>query len=272
MQLFCRVRWIMESLLVKLGLLRERVKKNLSPDSPDDRDYDFRSARTGENIPLPPKADLSGSFSPVEDQEQLGSCTAQAIAGVLEYEQIRRTGTFTDLSRLFIYFNEREYECKVKSDSGAHLRTGMKVLKKFGACIEVLWPYNIFLFSRRPDETAYRDGINRVKVRSYMRAKGITGVREAIAEGFPVIAGIRCPLTMGQVGESGIVPDPFGPYFGGHAIVLVGYDDDRELVKFRNSWSSAWGEAGYGYLPYRFINDPERTFDLWLIDSEVRNG
>jgi len=41
----------------------------------------------------------------------------------------------------------------------------------------------------------------------------------------------------------------------------IGYDDTVRLVKFKNSWSKWWGDHGYGYLPYQYIND--FLWDAW---------
>lgn len=53
---------------------------------------------------------------------------------------------------------------------------------------------------------------------------------------------------------------------GGHAVLGVGYDDGKQLLKFRNSWGPSWGEQGYGYLPYAYFNS-SLVADCWTIQS-----
>ena len=63
--------------------------------------------------------------------------------------------------------------------------------------------------------------------------------------------------------RTGVVPMPRSGEkpLGGHAICPVGYNDAKKIVKFKNSWSSGWGEKGYGYLPYAYIE--KYMMDAW---------
>lgn len=119
------------------------------PDIPDNRDHMYGAVR---KIPtkLPAKADLRPGCSPVEDQKELGSCTANALAGALEFLMKKDKVKFADMSRLFIYYNERVIEHSVKTDSGAMIRDGIKTLAKQGTCPEKSWPYDIAKFATKP--------------------------------------------------------------------------------------------------------------------------
>src|SRR3979409_1707958 len=99
------------------------------PDLPDHRDFLY-SAVAPKLTKLPPKVDLRPGCSAVEDQGQLGSCTANALVGALEFLEKKDGVACTDLSRLFVYYNERAIEGTVDSDSGAFLRDGIKSLAK----------------------------------------------------------------------------------------------------------------------------------------------
>jgi C1A family cysteine protease len=78
----------------------------------------------------------------VYDQLDIGSCTANAIAGAIEFDEKKQKlpNTFTP-SRLFIYYNERVIEHSVSEDAGASLRDGIKSVGKQGYCSEKEWPY-----------------------------------------------------------------------------------------------------------------------------------
>ena len=103
--------------------------------------------------------DLRALCSPVEDQGQLGSCTANALVGMLEYLEIVHRFPFVDLSRLFVYYNERVIEHSVHDDSGAMLRDGIKTLAKQGVCPEENWPYIIAKFAV-PSPFCYREAVD----------------------------------------------------------------------------------------------------------------
>ena len=68
--------------------------------------------------------------------------------------------------------------------------------------------------------------------------------------------------------KTGVVPLP-GPNeqtIGGHALVLVGYQDDQKRFIFRNSWGT-WGDGGYGYIPYEYVLNPMLAGDFWVIEK-----
>jgi len=204
------------------------------PDIPDVRDVYFRAIYM---VPreLPPRVDLRAGCSPVEYQGDLGSCTAQALAGALEYLELAALRSrplqpaFHDLSRLFIYYNERAAMGTVREDSGAMLRVGIKTMARLGACKEQLWPYDVARFASKPP------------ARCYAEAAARTGL-------------IRLPRS----GER---------MLGGHAVMAVGYDDARGRLRFRNSWGEQWGQKGYGEMPYDYLTRRELSDDFWCIQS-----
>ena len=120
------------------------------PDIPDQRDYLYSAIKPV--IKLPKKVDLREGCSEIEQQGKLGSCTAQALAGNLEFLDRRMDGVYSDVSRLFIYYNERALIDTVDYDSGASLRDGIKTLKNDGACLEKTWPYIISRFDKKPPQ------------------------------------------------------------------------------------------------------------------------
>ena len=124
------------------------------PDVPDQRDYVYRSL-----IPvrkLPAKVDLRPGCPKVYDQGDLGSCTANAIAAALQYDETKQgRRTVPVPSRLFIYYEERVIEHTVSEDAGAMIRDGIKVVVKKGAPHESKWPYVVRKFTTKPPKTAY---------------------------------------------------------------------------------------------------------------------
>src|SRR5947209_12808061 len=112
------------------------------PDLPDHRDL-FFAAPSNILVALPLKVDLTPECPEVYDQGQIGSCTANAIGGTIEFDQMRqRLRDVFVPSRLFIYYNERAIEHTVAEDSGAMIRDGIKSVAKQGACPEKIWPYD----------------------------------------------------------------------------------------------------------------------------------
>ena len=169
------------------------------PDRPDYRDKLY-SAIAAPPKTMPRKVDLSAGCSPVENQGQIGSCTANALAGNLEFLFKKAGHPITDLSRLFIYYNERTMEGTINEDAGAMIRDGVKSLVKIGVCSEKLWPYNVARFTQKPPAACYKDGANH-QVTTYHRILTLTQMKQCLAEGYPFVFG----FTVYEGFESAVV-------------------------------------------------------------------
>ncbi len=237
------------------------------PDVPDQRDLVFAAARVAA---LPPSVDLRPGCPPIYDQGQLGSCTANAIAAAIQFEQIRQKAPtpFTP-SRLFIYYNERVMEHTVGQDAGAQIRDGIKSVNHVGVCPEPDWPYVITNFATKPPARAFKDAPLGKAVTYQRVVQTLDQMRGCLAGGFPVILGISVyeSFESPQVAKSGVVPMPATSekLLGGHAILAVGYNDAKQRFVMRNSWGTSWGMQGYFTIPYAYLTDSNMCDDLWTI-------
>jgi C1A family cysteine protease len=234
------------------------------PDMPDQRDFLYRAIKPV--IRLPKKVDLRKSCSLVEDQGSLGSCTAQALAGNLEFLDNLPDAKYIDVSRLFIYYNERVLMDTVDYDSGASLRDGIKCLKNKGVCKETLWPYKIDKFTRKPPPKCYQDAKKRC-IKSYHRISVLNEMLTCLAEGFPFVFGFSVyeSFQTQKVARSGIVnmPKKKEKILGGHAVMAVGFNQKDKRFLVRNSWGKDWGMSGYFTMPYKYLE--ELAGDFWTI-------
>ena len=272
------------------------------PDLPDIRDYteettDIRAVlgptgvvRSGagrrSGPKLPTAVDLRSWASPVEDQGQLGSCTAQAGAGLIEYYERKAFGHHVESSRLFLYKTTRGL-MKSKGDSGATLRTTMGAMVIFGVPPEPYWPYTDAedKFDREPPAFCYAFALS-YRTLLYFRhdpagaphASVLERLKTYLAAGHPAMFGFTVYSSIDQAETTGRIPLPHGRerIEGGHAVVAMGFDDamaianasggeaSRGALLIRNSWGRAWGEKGYGWLPYAYV---ERGLaeDFWSV-------
>jgi C1A family cysteine protease len=239
------------------------------PDLPDHRDILYGAMH---RIPrkLPRNIDLRANCSPVEDQGQLGSCTANALVGMLEYLEIIHEVPFVDLSRLFVYYNERVIEHSVNEDSGAMLRDGIKTLVRQGVCLENKWPYEIAKFAVKPPALCYREALNHQAL-SYQRILTVNEMKACLADGFPFVFGFSVyeSFESPEVERTGIVPMPgFAErQLGGHAVLAVGYSDAKKCFIVRNSWGADWGIEGYFMMPYEYLADRYLSDDFWTVKA-----
>jgi len=265
------------------------------PEYPDIRDYGPEQAgvrklleRTAARTALRGKrkknaaaksVDLRSWCSPVEDQGNIGSCTANASVGIIEYYQKRAFGNYVDASRLFVYKVTRDL-LHLTGDTGAFLRTAMKTLVVFGAPPEEYWPYKEADFDREPPAFCYSFAANYKAIQYYRHddpskttAQMLDSIKSYLAAGHPSMFGFTVYNSIWEAND-GMIPCPNSAdrVAGGHAVVAVGYDDSVKIgskkgaLLIRNSWGKDWGEKGYGYLPYAYVEDGLAD-DFWSIIS-----
>jgi len=223
---------------------------------------------------VPASADLREWCSPVEDQDKIGSCTAHAGVGMVEYFERRAFGKHIDASRLFLYKVTRNM-LHWTGDTGAFLRTTMGALTVFGVPPEEYWPYKVTGFDKEPPAFCYAFAQNYQAISFYrLDPPGVTSaqilkqIRSNLAAGLPLMFGFTVYSSISQAASTGKIPYPTAgdKVVGGHAVMAVGYDDSLKIkntepggpetkgaVLLRNSWGTGWGSQGYGWLPYEYV-------------------
>jgi len=268
------------------------------PDQPDMRDFGATHSEIQPQISAaisgspavrnpPPNVDLREWCPPIEDQGDLGSCTAQAGVALVEFLQRRFYGEHLDASRLFLYKATRQL-LHWTGDRGAYLRTTMKALRLFGVPPEDYWPYTIQRYDDDPPAFCYAYAQNYQALR-YFRLDPpeaspdglLDKVKATLAGGLPAMFGFTVYRSIVQASQTGDVPFPCRGegIDGGHAVVAIGYDDGHEIrnadcdgvtvgaILIRNSWGTGWGDEGYGWLPYQYIRQGQAV-DWWaLVDA-----
>jgi C1A family cysteine protease len=248
--------------------LRSVQRYGWIPDVPDNRDLLF-SAPRAVLAELPTKTDLRAQCPPVYDQGQLGSCTANAIGGAYEFDQLKEGLKDFVPSRLFIYYNERSIEGTVESDSGAMIRDGIKSVAKLGVCPEKQWAYDIAKFRDKPTKACYTAAAKHQAVVYQSVLQDLHQMQGCLASGYPFVFGFSVyeSFESAEVAKTGVVPLPKQgeKQLGGHAVLAVGYDDASQSFLVRNSWSSAWGDSGYCTMPYAYLTSQQLARDFWVI-------
>jgi len=250
------------------------------PDVPDYRDYTVETKEVKEMFKAgPPKAtgnpsavDLRQYCSPIEDQGNLGSCTAQAVVGLVEYFEGRALGEYLDASRRFLYKVTRKLY-HFQGDTGAYVRGTLKALRIFGVCPEEYWPYDISKYDEEPPAFCYAfaqayQAVKYYRVWDSDPAKLLDQLKASLANGLPFAFGFSVYSSIWDptVQKTGDIPFPKqgDKLDGGHAVMAVGYNDGPGRFLIRNSWGTGWGKAGYGTLPYDYVTKGIAD-DFWVL-------
>lgn len=243
------------------------------PDLPDNRDLMYKSIKPI-TFKLPSSINLTPFCSPVEDQGELGSCTANSLVAALEFIELKEKRDkglqppFSDYSRLFLYYNERALEGTTKVDAGAMIRDGIKSINTKGCCSEDSWPYDISKFAVKPPKSCYAEAIGH-KSLQYARITTLDEMKTCLASGYPFVFGfmVYASFESPEVTKTGVVPmpQPFEKALGGHAVLAVGYDDLSSRFVARNSWGTKWGKKGYFTIPYKYLTNSNLADDMWNI-------
>ena len=272
------------SSLHNLKLVKSK-QLNFKPSPPNVKDY---KVRLNNNLKLQSKVSLPSIFdntlkcSPVIDQGDYGSCTAFASVGAMEFIMKQSNNTFKKLSENFAYYTSRvniENMTIPPIDNGAYLSNTLKGLVKYGTCLNTTCPYvNI---NNAPSAQAYSE-CKKYQIITYAKHDdatnsnklndGLNIIKTTISAGYPIVAGFTCYSNIyNSVNGAILMPTKNDTIIGGHAVLIVGYNDVTKQFKFKNSWGTSWGNRGYGYLPYEYYLNGDLT-DIWGVYTQSINN
>jgi C1A family cysteine protease len=273
----------------------------------------FTLKSDGRSDPLPKSVDLrSGPYKmpPVYDQKSCGSCVANVIAAILEFNELNRPSIGEDPknsdavsamrpSRLFIYYfgRLRSGITKIDEDSGMMIYDGVGAASLVGYCPEevptwnvhkipenVCWPYDVDKFAEKPPMKSIlfarkHKGVNARRI----DGTNLFQLKSALAKGYPIAFGMILfeSFESEELRKTGIMKMPDVEkegIIGGHAVCLTHYDDTKKIgdetgaFGVRNSWGSEnWGDGGYFWSSYSVITNPNICMDFWIIPENKNN-
>jgi len=227
-------------------------------DKFDGRDYLMRAYLPVAK--LPKKVDYTQKMSPVRDQGDEGVCVGFAVAsGMKEYQEFLDYQKLVLLSPRFVYSEAKKID-GMPGLEGTTIRASMQVLKKIGICQEKFWPYQ----PHQKDKPKVGAKVNAQKflIITYARILDLNELRLSLFSKGPCVLGVEVFEGMLKT-KTGVVPIPKKneTSLGGHAIAACSYDDKKKIIKFKNSWSTKWGDKGFGYLSYEYIQ--RYMMDAW---------
>lgn len=249
------------------------------------------------------RVDLRKQCPAVYDDEGLACSTVSALAALLEFHELRtRPNAGYEPSRLCWYYLTRELQGTERADAGASFRDALKMVNDEGVCDEVDWPFDVTCVTVAPEWATY-ESTPRSRRIGYRRVpQTLEALKYCLTHELPVACGLSVYTSFessvtrrtGQVTLPACAQDladvPVAPpkddnhgnastaldadddddaHLGGHAVVLVGYDDTEQQFIVRNSQGASWGANGYGFVPYSYVLNPLLARDFWVVDGDA---
>ena len=211
---------------------------------------------------IPTSANIKNKFPAVYTQP-CGNCTSNAVLACDAYYYHAPYSDWMP-STIFTYYIQRVIEGDFsKEDTGSTIEIALDAVRKYGACNSTVWP-NTKPFYKKPSKKAYEDGLKGHEVTTYYNVKSLLQIKKAISSGYPVVISVNWAFS--SIDENYILNNPSKSEIkeseNGHAVVIVGYDDDKQLFEIRNSWGPKWGNDGYGFITYTALKKV-----IWYDDS-----
>lgn len=223
-----------------------KYKFNLLPSPIDERDLILESIYP-QPIKLPNVWDLRKQLKPVRDQGRQGTCSAQTVAVMKEWQELIDYGFQHYMSPQFVY------NLRKNQSEGMNPRDTMDILYKIGIVPERDYRYNTFA----PISQNLRDLARIHKIQGYAKINTIEGLKKGIYLNGPCY--IALPVYNADKMEFWNPDFPGQRMLGGHAVAVVGFLEDKFIL--RNSWGIEWGDNGYCYFNF---SDFGVQWEIWI--------
>jgi len=212
------------------------------------------------------QVDLRRQCSPISDQGVSSACVGFATVDGLGEFLAKKQGRPMDLSPRYIWNLARAHDKSLNEDTGTWPHVAFKLADNLGFAEEQAFPFPtraqqrdgaVFLkfVTEKPSASLETAAKRNRLMRGFKPIYSVSGMKKSIDDGLPVVFGVVVFPSFMETGSDGMIPMPRRGEKdeGGHAIVCVGYDNERRHFIIRNSWGTSWGDKGYGYLPFDFV-------------------
>jgi C1A family cysteine protease len=222
----------------------------------------------------PESVDLRSAFTNIKDQGTIGACTVFAISSIYEFILKKSKSNDPDLSERFVYYNVRKDKGSL-DDSGSNYLEVINSITENGICEENFCKYENDNIDTPPSDIA----IQNAKTHKIQTAKNVcikhTDFLSALSEGYPIAISLKLFDSFGDC-NGGFIQRPSDEEIKNgqcqsHAMVICGYSEKNKVYIVRNSWGNEFGDKGYCYIPFNYIEDENLNKYACIITS-INNG
>jgi hypothetical protein len=250
-------------------------KLNVQPDIPDLRDRLYNPTLAGLETTYnsQPFADPA-SLARIKDQGETSACTGFALSEMIEglvyhtwNKNVQQSPPPEKISPYMLYYFARRYDEIPGNDAGAGstARGAMKAWHKHGACKLNLWPQ--MEISIKDQGAEWIADAFQTPLGAYYRVDhmSIPDIHAAINETGFVYVTAQTHSGWDEAKDGIIEFDNTQTPSGGHAFLLVGYDEKGFWLQ--NSWGDTWGNKGFARLNYK--DWTANCMDSWVAQLGV---
>lgn len=215
-------------------------------------------------------ADISRELGPVRDQGRRGTCLVFATCAAHEQARLRRRGEpRPELGEELLYWRCKQLDGDREEGTTATSASG--ALREPGQSAAELWPYDDERDASAPEyappEAALEESAMR---RASLAATPVSSanIESVLASGQVVVLAIRLWNQFFTDHKGKLqVPSSDELIAGGHAIVVVGLNEEDGQLLIRNSWGESWGANGHAWLPAEALE----TISLgsWIVEDDI---
>jgi Papain family cysteine protease len=261
----------------------QKTGANFDPKKYDSTEVFVPLDNSGMAVQLPERVSLE-KYAPTRlNQGEQGSCvawsSAYAARTILEAASANVDPNSIAFSPSYLYNQIHLPDCQ-----GALLPDAMKTMLYKGSVPEKFFPYDASTCDRMPGQQQHMMAQS-YRTRGYQRltkserdpSVDFLAIKQNLAQGAPVVIGMMVPRSFmqGMYGQKVWHPDgdddPDHGTMGGHAMCVIGYDDNLEGGAFQimNSWGEKWGEKGLGWVRYQdFMRFNKEAYGLYPLESK----
>jgi C1A family cysteine protease len=241
---------------------------NCIPSQETERDWSFGDAASAGVLAaaaIPASKDLrEPSWWSIGHQGSTGSCVGWATAdSVLRWHLVKanRLSKSQQLSMRYVWMASKETDVFITrpttfiESEGTSLKAALDICRNFGVVLDSVLPFASGVLYPGSTNSFYAQAARR-KIASYFNlGRNPTNWRTWIANNGPILTRLDVDATWDAAASTGGKLDTYQPLTarGGHAVAIVGYTQERFII--RNSWGTTWGDKGFGYASNAYAAD-----------------
>lgn len=272
-------------LLMSLHLAAQPVEEFATGLVAEDETYDAQprqAEESGSKAELPAAIDLTPYCPEVRHQGYIFSCVGWAVGyGALSIQRAvlnqctdKTVITRNAHSALFLYNQIKSEDC----GKGSRMTDALQFLVNHGDCLANHFDFDVNNCEQMPDSSV-RSHAKRYAIQDYLALFGtkenleikVLRVKKVLAQHKPVVVGMAVLRNFYDLKNAVYWHPELGNTApaGGHAMVVVGFDDRKGAFRLMNSWGKNWGDQGFIWIKYKDFGDfCKYAFALYLIAPE----